>query len=64
MPTAYLILHDQLDIQLLQYLPIDSKTDIVLMAEAESDINVVKQHKKKLVFILSSMRHFAEEIKK
>jgi deoxyribodipyrimidine photolyase-related protein len=53
--------------QLTRYLPsleaIDPKTDIVLMAEVWDEATYVKHHKKKIAFLFSAMRHFAEELK-
>ncbi|WP_420797944.1 cryptochrome/photolyase family protein [Hyphococcus flavus] len=37
--------------------------DIILMAELYDEITSVKHHKKKIVFVLSAMRHFAKELK-
>ena len=37
--------------------------DIVLMAEVAGETTYVKHHKQKIVFVLSAMRHFAEELR-
>jgi deoxyribodipyrimidine photolyase-related protein len=37
--------------------------DLVLMAEVAEEATYVKHHKKKLVFLFSAMRHFAEELR-
>ncbi len=60
--TLRLILGDQLtpDISALQDL--DPKTDVVLMAEVMAECTYVKHHAKKLVLVLSAMRHFARAL--
>lgn len=40
----------------------DSVTDLILICEAKDEILKVKHHLKKLVFILSAMRHFSNEL--
>jgi deoxyribodipyrimidine photolyase-related protein len=37
--------------------------DIVLMAEVAGETTYVKHHKQKIVFVLSAMRHFADELR-
>lgn len=37
--------------------------DIILMAEVRSEATYVKHHKKKVAFLFSAMRHFAQELK-
>ena len=37
--------------------------DVVLMVEAADETTYVKHHKQKIAFILSAMRHFAEELR-
>lgn len=37
--------------------------DVVLMAEVAGETTYVKHHKQKIVFVLSAMRHFAEELR-
>jgi deoxyribodipyrimidine photolyase-related protein len=37
--------------------------DVVLMAEVADETTYVKHHKQKIVFVLSAMRHFAEELR-
>lgn len=56
------ILSDQLNsrIAALQYY---EQGDVVLMAEVSEEVEYVKHHKKKLVYSLSSMRHFASALK-
>lgn len=56
-----LVLGDQLShtISSLQDL---SSDDIVLMAEVRSEATYVRHHKKKIAFLFSAMRHFAQEL--
>ena len=42
---------------------IDKKNDIIFLSEVKSEFSIVKHHKKKIVFIMSSMRHFADELR-
>lgn len=37
--------------------------DVVLMAEVAGETSYVKHHKQKIAFVLSAMRHFAEELR-
>ncbi|MDB5652722.1 MAG: cryptochrome/photolyase family protein [Tardiphaga sp.] len=37
--------------------------DVVLMAEVNAETTYVKHHKQKIVFVLSAMRHFADELR-
>jgi deoxyribodipyrimidine photolyase-related protein len=37
--------------------------DVVLMAEVAGETTYVKHHKQKIAFVLSAMRHFAEELR-
>ena len=57
-----LILGDQLSDQISSLQGI-AKGDIVLMAEVLGEATYVKHHKKKIVFVFSAMRHFAEELR-
>ncbi|MDX2082928.1 MAG: cryptochrome/photolyase family protein [Rickettsiales bacterium] len=60
--TLRLILGDQLSHNISALENIDSKHDIILMCEVRDECNYVKHHKKKIAFIFSAMRHFAEEL--
>lgn len=57
-----LILGDQLSPGLSSLADVDADTDIVLMCEVRSEATYVKHHKKKIVFVFSAMRHFAEAL--
>ncbi len=41
----------------------DPSRDIVLMCEVDGEATAVKHHKKKIAFLFSAMRHFAEELR-
>ena len=58
-----LILGDQLSANLAALRRADPRRDRVLMAEVSDEATYVKQHKKKIAFILSAMRHFADELR-
>ncbi len=62
MKTLLLILGDQLS-RSLSSLGASSREDtIVLMAEVQEEATYAAHHKKKIAFIFSAMRHFAEEL--
>ena len=61
MKTVRLVLGDQLDFCIASLTDIDPINDIILMAELKEEATYVKHHKKKIAFIFSAMRHFAEE---
>jgi deoxyribodipyrimidine photolyase-related protein len=58
-----LVLGDQLTPNLSSLRPSDKLRDHVLMAELYEEATYVPHHKKKLAFIFSAMRHFAEELR-
>lgn len=63
MANLILILGDQLsdDISSLEgYKP---ESDTILMCEVQTETNYVKHHKKKIAFLFSAMRHFAQALK-
>ena len=62
MATVRLILGDQLSPAMSSLADIDPDTDTVLLAEVMAECTYVKHHKKKVVFVLSAMRHFAREL--
>lgn len=63
MTNLHLILGDQLSHNISSLKGYDLNSDIILMCEVIEEATYVKHHKKKLVFIFSSMRHFAKELK-
>jgi deoxyribodipyrimidine photolyase-related protein len=63
MTTLRLILGDQLTHTLPTLRLGDKKTNIVWMCEVRDEATYVKHHKKKIAFLFSAMRHFAEELR-
>ena len=60
--TLRLILGDQLSQSLTSLGDIDRESDTVLMCEVMGEVTYVRHHKKKVAFILSAMRHFADTL--
>jgi len=58
-----LVLGDQLTHDLASLRAADKEADIVVMAEVRSEAYYVRHHPKKIAFIFSAMRHFAEELR-
>ena len=58
-----LILGDQLSKQISSLQLADRKHDRVLMVEVAEEASYVQHHKKKIAFIFSAMRHFAEALR-
>ena len=58
-----LVLGDQLSHNISSLSDINPERDIILMCEVMSEATSVKHHKKKIVFLFSAMRHFAQELK-
>lgn len=63
MKTLRVLLWDHLSPSISSLDGLNSSQDIILMCELFGDATYVKHHKKKLAFIFSAMRHFAEELK-
>lgn len=63
MKTLRLILGDQLSKDISSLKNCDKENDIIFMCEVMEEATYVKHHKKKIVFLFSAMRHFAEELK-
>ena len=59
-----LVLGDQLSPTLSSLRQGDRKMDRVLMVEVQEEATYVRHHKKKIAFLFSAMRHFAEELRK
>ncbi len=57
------VLGDQLSLSLSSLAAGDPARDLVLMAELSDEATYVLHHKKKIAFIFSAMRHFAEELR-
>ena len=62
MAVLRVILGDQLSLQISSLRDADKLSDTILICEVEQEASYVKHHKKKLVFIFSAMRHFAQEL--
>ncbi|THF55555.1 cryptochrome/photolyase family protein [Ollibium composti] len=60
--TIVLILGDQLSHQISSLKGFDPREDLVLMVEVADETTYVRHHKQKIAFILSAMRHFADEL--
>lgn len=58
-----LILGDQLSLNLSSLRASDRARDRVLMVEVQEEATYVRHHKKKIAFLFSAMRHFAEELR-
>lgn len=58
-----LILGDQLSHHVSSLHGFDPAQDVILMAEVSEETSYVRHHKKKIAFIFSAMRHFAETLR-
>jgi deoxyribodipyrimidine photolyase-related protein len=58
-----LVLGDQLSHELASLSDIDRVRDVVLMVEVDDETRYVPHHRQKIVFVLSAMRHFADELR-
>ncbi|WP_299476820.1 cryptochrome/photolyase family protein [uncultured Roseibium sp.] len=58
-----LILGDQLTPSISSLRRADKSLDRVLLVEVHDETTYVRHHKKKIAFILSAMRHFADELR-
>jgi len=58
-----LVLGDQLSPSLSSLARCDRSVDRVLMVEVMAEASYVRHHKKKIAFLFSAMRHFAEELR-
>lgn len=57
-----LILWDQLSKDISCLRGVDKHSDIIVFIETMEECTYVQHHKKKLIFLLSAMRHFADEL--
>ncbi len=57
-----LVLGDQLSHNISSLSDVVPKRDAILMCEVWEEATYVKHHKKKIAFLFSAMRHFAEEL--
>lgn len=63
MSTIRFLLGDQLSPDVSTLRGADKARDVVFMAEVGDETRYVPHHRKKVAFILSAMRHFAEELR-
>jgi deoxyribodipyrimidine photolyase-related protein len=63
MTTLRLILGDQLSPDISALNGCDLEKDLVLMCEVMDEATYVKHHKKKIAFLFSGMRHFADALR-
>ncbi len=63
MRTLRVLLGDQLSDTISALDGLDPATDLVLMAEVRGECTYVRHHKKKIVLVLSGMRHFAQRLR-
>ena len=61
--TLRLILGDQLGVGISSLKDTSKKNDLILLCEVKAEATYVKHHKKKIAFVFSSMRHFANELR-
>ncbi len=61
--TLVLVLGDQLSVSLSSLKAVDPARTIVLMCEVQQEATYVRHHKKKIAFLFSAMRHFADELR-
>lgn len=62
-PRLVLVLGDQLTPTLSALRAADKSRDVVVMAEVRDEAHYVRHHRKKIAFVFSAMRHFAEELR-
>ncbi|MEO0681610.1 MAG: cryptochrome/photolyase family protein, partial [Pseudomonadota bacterium] len=62
-PRVLLVLGDQLSPDLAALARGDKARDVVLMAEVAEEAAYVPHHRKKIAFLFSAMRHFAEALR-
>lgn len=63
MTTIRLILGDQLSENISSLDEMDPQRDVILICEVHDETVYVKHHKKKIAFLFSAMRHFAQELR-
>lgn len=62
MTTLRIILNDQLSTNISSLHNCNKATDVVFMCEAMEEVTYVQHHKKKIAFLFSAMRHFANDL--
>ena len=63
MPALRLILSDQLSHSIAALQDIDAGSDTILICEVIEEATYVRHHPKKIAFLFSAMRHFADELR-
>lgn len=63
MTTLRYLFPDHLSREITSLEGCDKKRDLIFMAELKEDLTNVGHHRKKLVFLLSAMRHFAQDLR-
>ncbi|MBC7148313.1 MAG: cryptochrome/photolyase family protein [Rhizobium sp.] len=63
MTLLHLVLGDQLSHSLATLRDTNPQGSVVLMAEVMAEASYVRHHQKKIAFLFSAMRHFAEELR-
>ncbi len=63
MATLRILLGDQLSDGISALDGLDPARDIVLMSEVRGECTYVRHHKRKIVLVLSAMRHFADRLR-
>jgi deoxyribodipyrimidine photolyase-related protein len=63
-PVLRVILGDQLSARLDVVAAADRQNDVFLMAEVMAEATYVRHHVKKIAFLFSAMRHFAEALRR
>lgn len=58
------ILGDQLSHSISSLSDLNADEDVVLLCEVRSEATRIKHHRKKIAFVFSAMRHFAQELKR
>jgi deoxyribodipyrimidine photolyase-related protein len=61
--TLILILGDQLSLAMSSLKAADKAASVILMCEVSEEATYVRHHQKKIAFLFSAMRHFAEELR-
>ncbi|MEP6341823.1 MAG: cryptochrome/photolyase family protein [Maricaulaceae bacterium] len=56
------IFGDQLSLDISSLAKVNKGNDVIFMCEVQAEAVAVKHHKKKIVFVFSAMRHFADEL--
>lgn len=61
--NVVLLLCDQLSLHISSLRQAEKARDLVLITEVLDEAQYVRHHQKKIAFVFSAMRHFAEELR-